>query len=286
MRYFLSGFLILLLFYIASCTQAPTSPVSEQLSRGKVIYEQGCATETCHGLEGEGIHSDNGFRARPLVGEEFQRRNPTAQVIFDVVRSGGESSLRALTDQQIYDSIAYELSLNEVELSKPLNSQNAPDVISGPAADIPELGSLFPPPGNARLISTLPVSSATTLPIQTENSELRIRLTQIALAASIGEKVAPDGGNYLLAVFTLEDLADHPLEVGPQHLKLVTEDGKMLEPLEIGLNYPVDRFYARAIQPEHGTAAFAIFDFPEAAKIGHMQYNLPDKQQLILNISQ
>jgi hypothetical protein len=286
MRYFLSGFLILLLFYVASCTQTPDSPVSEQLSRGKVIYEQGCATEACHGINSEGIRSENGFRAWPLVGEEFQRRNPTAQVIFDVVRSGGESSLRALTDQQIYDSIAYELSLNEVELSNPLDSRSAPDLTTGTAAEQSVSGKLFPPPGNASLISTWPVSSAPSLPIQTENGELRIRLTQVALAASIGGKVPPDGGNYLLAVFTLEVLADHPLEVSPQHLRLVTEDGQMLEPIEIGLSYPVDRFHTQMIQPEHGTAALTIFALPEAAQIGYMQYNLPNGQQLVLNFTQ
>jgi len=285
MRYLLPGFLILIIFYIASCTQTPASPIAEQLSRGKLIYEQGCATEACHGTSGEGIRSETGFRAWPLVGEDFQRRNPTAQVIFDVVRSGGESSLRALTDQQVYDSIAFELSLNEVELSEPLNAQNAPNVISGSAAEKPEPGSLFPPPGNAELVSDWPMTSVPALPIQTENSDLRIRLTQIALATSIGGKVPSDGGSYLLAVFTIEDLADHPLEISPQHLKLVTEGGQILVPLEIGLSYPVDRFHTQMIQPEHGTAAFTIFALPEAAKIGYVQYSLPDGQQLILNLS-
>jgi len=286
MRYLLPGFLILIIFYIASCTQTPASPIAEQLSRGKLIYEQGCATEACHGTSGEGIRSETGFRAWPLVGEDFQRRNPTAQVIFDVVRSGGESSLRALTDQQVYDSIAFELSLNEVELSEPLNAQNAPNVISGSAAEKPEPGSLFPPPGNAELVSDWPMTSVPALPIQTENSDLSIRLTQIALATSIEGKVPPDGGNYLLVVFTLEDLADQPVEVSPQYLRLVTGDGQMLEPVEIGLNYPVDRFHTQMIQPEHGTTAFTIFALPDAAKIGYVQYSLPDGQQLTLNLSQ
>jgi hypothetical protein len=124
------------------------------------------------------------------------------------------------------------------------------------------------------------------LPISAENSDLRIRLTQLALAASIGEKVPPDKGSYVLAVLTLEDLADHPLEVGPQSLRLVTEDGQTLKPLEIGLDYPVARFYSQTIQPEHGTAALAIFALPENTKIGHMQYNLPAGQQLVLDMSQ
>ena len=286
MRHFLVGFLFFVILLVVSCSSSTTSPVSDQLTRGKVIYERGCATENCHGTQGEGLPRGDGFRAWPLVGEDFQRRNPTAQVVFDVVRSGGESSLRALTDQEVYDSIAYELSLNGIQLSAPLNSQNAPALASGAAAKKPEPGSLFPPPGNAKLVSTWPFSSVPTLPIQTESSDLRIRLTQIALATSIGGKVPSDGGSYLLVVFTIEDLADHPLEISPQHLKVVTEDGQMLEPLEIGLSYPVDRFYPRTIQPEHGMAAFAIFVLPEIAKTGYMQYDLPDGQKLTLNISQ
>ena len=280
---FLSGFLLFAILSAVSCTPAAASPVADQLSRGQPIYKQNCSTAACHGVNGEGIRSGNGFRIWPLVGEEFQRRNPTAQVIFDVVRSGGEPSLRALTDQQVYDAIAYELSLNDVELSELLDSQNAPVLSSGTAAGAPEPGRLFPPPGNAKLISA---GSVLALPVCAENSDLRIRLTQMALAASIGERVLPGGGNYVLVVFTLEVLAYHPLEVGPQHLKLATENGQILEPLEIGLDYPVARFYPQTIQPEHGTAALAIFALPETAQIGHLLYMLPTGQQLILRIAQ
>lgn len=285
MRIVLLGFFIFVILTGISCSPSQTSPVAEQLARGKEIYEEGCATENCHGTQGEGIPSENGFRAWPLVGEDFQRRNPTAQVIFDVVRSGGERSLRALTDQQVYDSIAYELSLNEVGFSEPLGSQNAAETTSGKTVGKPEPGKLFPPPGNAELVSDWPGSSVPALPIQAENSDLRMRLTQMAMAVSIGEKAPPDGGSYFLVVFTLEDLADHPLEVGPRYLRLVTEDGQNLEPFEVGLNYPVARFYAQTIQPEHGTAALAIFALPENAEIGFMRYNLPDGPQLVLEMA-
>jgi hypothetical protein len=283
MRFFLSGFLILTILSVATCAPTPASSVADQLSRGRVIYEQGCATEACHGTNGEGIRSENGFRAWPLVGAEFQRRNPTAQVIFDVVRSGGERSLRALTDQQIYDSIAYELSLNQVEFDEPLDARNAPGFSSGAAAHAPEPGSLFPPPGNAKLVSNW---SPPALPISAENSDMRIRLTQIALAASIGESTPPAGSSYMLMVLTFEDLTDRSLEVGPQNLILVTEDGMMHEPLEIGLNYPVARFYPQTIQPEHGTAALAIFAVLETAKISSLRYNLPAGHQLVLKLAQ
>ena len=283
MRHFLVGFLFFVILLVVSCSSSTTSPVSDQLTRGKVIYERGCATENCHGTQGEGLPRGDGFRAWPLVGEDFQRRNPTAQVVFDVVRSGGESSLRALTDQEVYDSIAYELSLNGIQLSAPLNSQNAPALASGAAAKKPEPGSLFPPPGNAELLSTRPVPA---LPLSAENSNLRLRLTQIALTASIGGKVASSGGSYALMILTFEDLTDDPLKVGPEQLKLVTADVQTLEPLEIGLAYPVDRFHSQTIQPEHGTAALVIFALSEAADMDHLLYTLQDGEQLILTLTQ
>ena len=239
MRFALVEFLLFITLAAVSCRSIAASPVENQLTLGQAIYEKGCATEVCHGVNGEGIRSGNEFRDWPLVGEEFQHRNPTSQVIFDVVRSGGESDLRALTDQQVYDAIAYELSLNGVELSAPLNEQNAPVIYSGAAAEPQVPGSLFPPTGNARLMTSW---SPPGLPISTENDDLRVRLTQIALASSIGETVQPGGERYLLVVFNLYVLANRSFEVGPQQLSLVTQDDKVLEPLEVGLDYPVARF--------------------------------------------
>lgn len=281
-RSFVTGLLLFPLLAIAACSPARASPVPDQLSRGQAIYERNCAIPACHGAGGEGIRRGNGFRVWPLVGEEFQRRNPTAQVIFDVVRSGGEPSLRDLTDQQIYDAIAYELMLNEVELSQPLDSHNAPELSTG-AAGATEPGGLFPPPGNAKLISAWQPPA---LPASAENSDLRIRLTQMARAVSIGETVPPPGESFVLMVFSLEVLAGHPLEVGPGHLRLATRDGHLLEPLGIGLDYPVARFYPQTIQPEHGTAALAIFALPESDQIGRLVYALPGREPLILKISE
>jgi hypothetical protein len=60
----------------------------------------------------------------------------------------------------------------------------------------------------------------------------------------------------------------------------------VLEPLDIGLAYPVARFYPQTIQPEHGTAALAIFTLPETAQIGQLLYMPPAGRQLILEIAQ
>ncbi len=282
MRLVQLGFLFFIILCLVSCRSIPASLIADQLSRGQVIYQQDCATESCHGVNGEGILSSDGFRSWPLVGEEFQHRNPTAQVIFDVVRSGGETSLRALTDQQVYDAIAFELSLNDVELSEMLDVQNAPLISSGKAAEVQKPGSLYPPPDNAGLISNW---SAPSLPVLAENNDLRIRLTQMALVNDIGHTVIPFEGSYVLVVFTIEVLTDHSLEVGPQNLRLVTEDGQMFEPQEIDMGYPVARFYPQDIQPEHGTAALAIFALPEATNIGYLQFALPNGQPLILKLA-
>src|SRR5690242_2295770 len=101
---------------MSSCTYSPQkistmddipASVQSQLASGEPIYKQTCATSVCHGTQGEGIKSGNSFSAWPLVGKEFQSRHPNAQVVFDVIRSGGERNLLALTDQQVYDAIAY-----------------------------------------------------------------------------------------------------------------------------------------------------------------------------------
>jgi mono/diheme cytochrome c family protein len=282
MRWVLPILLLWAAFLAASCTPTAVSPAVEQRTRGKVIYTQGCATTQCHGVQGEGIQEGGRFRDWPLVGEVFQRRNPTAQVVFDVVRSGGEPALRALTDQQVYDAIAYELSLNGVELSELLGSHNAPAVHSGAAAGEPVPGSLLPPPGNADLVPGWPAPG---LPLAAENKVLRLRLTQMAQTGSIGGTPPPGGGQYALLVFTLEVLTGQPLDVGPQALRLETDDGRLLEPSDVKLDFPVARFYPHTIQPEHGAAALGIFALPASSHSASLQYILPDGQQLRLRLA-
>jgi hypothetical protein len=264
---------------MAACNIASPGTVAAQLSRGETVYRRGCAIAACHGEDGEGIRSNDHFQVWPLVGREFQSRNPSAQVIFDVVRSGGEKSLRALTDQQIYDAIAYELSLNGVSLSEPIVADNAPFISSGSASAGQPTGTLFPPAAN---ITMLTGWDAPALPVSAEDAALRIRLTQIRLASSIGGKAPPGGGSYVLTIFTLEDLTDHPIEVGPQYLSLVTKKGEILKPLEINLGYPVTRFYPQSIRYEHGTAALAIFALPDISKMEYLLYAWPGDQPLVL----
>lgn len=121
---------------------AAQTPVESQLLRGKGLYVANC--EGCHGADSRGRPP----QIQPAVGQSFVARNPNARVVFDVIRSGQEPNLRAMTDQQIYDAIAYELSLNGATPREELTSANALDVPTGagsPGRNAP--GQLFPPPG-------------------------------------------------------------------------------------------------------------------------------------------
>jgi hypothetical protein len=85
-------------------------------------------------------------KTEPTEGHLFQVRNPTALVVFDVVRSGREPSLRALTDDQVWAAIAAELAANGVDLDeRTLGADNAGRIRTGPAAHPDE--SRFVPPG-------------------------------------------------------------------------------------------------------------------------------------------
>lgn len=89
----------------------PPSAFRAQAASGSALYNQNCLS--CHGgAGGPGVPG----KTEPLEGSRFQARNPTALEIFDVVRSGRESSLRALTDDQLWAAIAAELAVNGVDL--------------------------------------------------------------------------------------------------------------------------------------------------------------------------
>ncbi len=90
---------------------SPPSAFRDQARAGAVVYTQNCLS--CHGgAGGPGVPG----KTEPLEGARFVARNPTALEIFDVVRSGREGSLRALTDDQLWAAIAAELLANGVDL--------------------------------------------------------------------------------------------------------------------------------------------------------------------------
>lgn len=245
---------ILITMGCASATSdASATPISieSQLENGAPIYAQNCATSTCHGTQGEGIKSGNDFKVWPLVGEEFQSRHPNAQIVFDVIRSGSERNLLALTDQQIYNAIAYELNRNQITLRSPLTADNA-HATSGGKMSGEAQGGLFPPSDNAILIEP-PVMRA--LPIAAQNKRLRMQVDQIAQASAIGK----DKGTFLILVLAFSDLADQAITLRPDHLKLSTLSGELLQPQAIDIHSAIEKFHTRTIKPQHGAVGLVVF---------------------------
>jgi mono/diheme cytochrome c family protein len=255
--------------------------ISEQLARGKEIYVQDCATEQCHGTDGKGLRTDGTFRVWPLIGAEFQTRNPDAQVIFDVVRSGSEANLRALTDQQIYDAIAYELNLNGVPLEAPLTDQNAASLAAGPADGKAKWGRIYPPPGNAVLLSPPPAPGG--LP-QAGNGLLELRVDQLALASTIAGASPPDGGVFAIVVFAFRDLSDRPMSLEAESLSLGDSQGQVHEPVRVNLGHPIEQFHDQTVQPGHGTAAVAVFALSIGAEPWQIVYDDQSGQPIVLSL--
>ena len=243
-------------FVLISCAQtARPTTVESQLASGAPIYAQTCATSTCHGTQGEGIKSGNSFKVWPLVGDEFQSRHPNAQIVFDVIRSGGERNLLALTDQQIYDSIAYELRQNQVTLESPLTADNAHETFGGKMSGEAQ-GGLYPPSNNAIFIDA-PLTRD--LPIVAQNDRLRLQVDQVAQASAIGTAKSPEGGAFLILVIVFNDLDSEPITVSHDYLSLSTPGGELLEPQPVNIQSAIEKFHDRTIKPQHGTVGLVVF---------------------------
>ena len=119
----------------------PTSAFQAQAADGRALYQRDCLV--CHGgVGGPGVPG----RTEPLEGARFVARNPSALEIYDVVRSGREGSLRALSDEQLFAAIAAELQANGVDLgSQRLGLANAGGAGTGIGAHVDP--GRFTPPG-------------------------------------------------------------------------------------------------------------------------------------------
>jgi mono/diheme cytochrome c family protein len=281
----LLGCALFLLEGLAACnptsaTSLPPASVESQLAGGASIYTQTCATSSCHGKDGEGIRDGNGFSAWPLVGADFQVRHPNAEIVFDVVRSGGEPNLRALTDQQIYDSIAYELSQNHISLQAPLTAANAYNTFGGRMSGDTGDG-FYPPLGNYEPAATPPHAD---LPLSTANGVLRLQVDQIAAAKTIGDSDPPPGGALLMVVFVLADTGQAPIPVGPENLRLTTPGGDVLLPQTVDPRTAIEKFHKQTIQPQHGTAALAIFSLPASDQFDRLIYSDEGGNQMELRL--
>lgn len=241
----------------ATQTAGTIDTVDGQVERGELIYQQTCAT--CHGLQGEGKRLGNSFAIWPLVGEEFQARNPNAQVVFDVVRSRSKPNLRALTDAQIYDATAYVWSLNDPEGTRLITAQNAASIAPEETVEALVPTGIYPPVGNVlRLVATPNIIALQTV----SNGYVGMRVDQVIQASAIGNITAAPGDIFVIIVFELQDLAGHPLDVDPKFLRLEDAQGHARGPQAIDLASPIERFHAQTIQPEHGIAAIAVFTLP------------------------
>ena len=243
---------------------APRS-VEDQLASGKPIYMQTCATSACHGTQGEGIKAGNGFSAWPLVGKDFQSRHPNAQIVFDVIRSGGERNLLALTDQQVYDAIAYELRQNEITLASPLTAENAFPTYSGAMSGQGQ-GGLFPPSDNAVLIDTL---LARDLPMIAQNEALRLQVDQIAEASAIGSSK----GTFLILVIKFSDLDDQPIILRPAYLSLTIPGGERLSLQSINIHSAIEKFHEQTIKPQYGTVGLIVFTLTAPEQFHQLIYD-------------
>ena len=275
---------------VTACVPAEVSPIpptpetfADQVARGAPLYAQNCATSKCHGTQGEGVRSGNTFSAWPLVGPEFEARNPNAQVVFDVVRSGSEQNLRAMTDQQIYDAIAYESSQNGVGLDGPLTANNALSVATGASRSPSTSGGLYPPPANARLVD--PPFTLIDWGGGGLGGYLAWRVDQLAAADRIESRTPPEGGLFLLLVVAFANGNDRPLDVGPEFLRLSDSQGNVLEPQTIDLNYPIERFHQQTIEPEHGTAAVVIFTLPAGTVPQRLTYDDGTGHSMVLALT-
>jgi mono/diheme cytochrome c family protein len=256
---------IAIMMLVFACTTPPVTPtatptagtietVEHQSARGEPIYQQTCTG--CHGLQGEGQRRDSTFAVWPLVGADFQARNPNAQVVFDVVRSKSAPNLRALTDAQIYDAIAYVWSLNDPERVSPITAENAASIAPGETVEALAAAGIYPPLGNALHLVTLPTAIA----LQTvSNGYIGMRVDQVTAASAIGNITTAPGDTFVIVVFALQDLTDHPLDLDPKFLQLKDAQKHALEPQPIELTSPIEHFRTQTIQPEHGTAAIAVF---------------------------
>ena len=242
-------------FFLSACagTPTPVDTVTDQLARGAPLYAQNCATANCHGTKGEGIRAGDSFSAWPLVGKEFAARNPTAQVVFDVVRSGGEQNLRALTDQQIYDAIAFELREHSTRLMAPLTASNA-TVRTGSDSFNPTV--IYPPLNNVSYITPTMPSRAFW---SAENDYIELRVDQLALASAIGDVTPPPGSAFAIIVFATRNLTNHALDIEPRYLQLFDSQNNRAEPQVINLFSAYEQFHPITIDPDHGTASIAVF---------------------------
>ena len=120
------------------------------------------------------------------------------------------------------------------------------------------------------------------LPIATENEKLRLQLDQIAQASAIGNAKPPAGGAFLILVIVFNDLDNEQITVGPEHLRLSTPTGELLEPQPINIQSAIEKFHTRTIKPQHGTVGLVVFTLTASEGFDRLMYDDRAGNQLTL----
>jgi hypothetical protein len=281
---FITALALLILIMTGACTEK-ASPTPEPMTfdkqavLGRPIYYQNCATTLCHGTDSKGIPKGTSFQVHPLIGNQFLERNPNTQVMFDVVRSRSEPNLISLTDDQIYQAIAFDLTLNQTKLINAITPQNASDL---PPGGDQKTGQLFPPVSGINLLDT---TSGPSLPKIASNSSLDLRVDQLAFTGAVGTYTPTrDGGTFVIVVLTLRNLGLEPLIVDPKFISLTDSNGNKHNPQSLNFNFPIVRFHAQQVQPQNSYSGYAIFGLAKSTSYKSLTYDNGSKNPLSVEL--
>jgi hypothetical protein len=277
------AFLVLAVTGVACTEQASPTPepmtFDKQAVLGRPIYYQNCATTLCHGTDSKGIPKGNGYQVQPLIGSQFTERNPNTQIMFDVVRSRNDPNLLSLTDDQVYQAIAFNLTLNQLQLKDAITSQNAAAL---PPGGSQKTGQLFPPVSGVNLLDT---TSGPSLPKVIANKSLSLRVDQLAFTGSVGNYTPTrDGGTFVIVVVAIKNLSDKPLNVDPKYLSLTDSNGNKHNPQTLNFNYPIVRFHTQQIQPQSSYSGYAIFGLAKETSYKSLGYDDGGKNPLSVEL--
>ena len=142
-------------------------------------------------------------------------------------------------------------------------------------------GGLFPPSDNATLVK---MPFMRDLPIAAKNEVLQLQLDQIAQASGIGNAKPPAGGVFLILVIVFNDLGADPIAVSPDHLRLSTLDGDLLEPQSINIHSAIEKFHTQTIKPYYGTSALVVFTLSAPEQFDQLIYDDQTGNRLTLDL--
>lgn len=111
------------------------------------------------------------------------------------------------------------------------------------------------------------------LPIVRENNRLRLQIDQIAQVSAIGNAKPPKGGAFLILVIVFNDLSTEPIVVSPDHLRLSTPSGELLEPQLINIHSAIEKFHTQTIKPYYGTSALVVFTLSAPDQFDQLIYD-------------